>query len=118
MSTIGQIERKTQQRVVKLFRDTLKYDYLGDWTEREGNRNIEEAFLRKFLREKQGYNEALITRTLHDLDKAAGDTTKSLYDRNLAVYELLRYGVKVKPEVGENFQRRPSPRRFAPETKV
>lgn len=29
MSTIGQVERKTQLRVVKLFRDTLGYDYLG-----------------------------------------------------------------------------------------
>ena len=38
------------------------------------------------------------------LDKAAGDTSKSLYDRNRAVYELLRYGVKVKPDVGENTQ--------------
>jgi type I restriction enzyme R subunit len=46
--------------------------------------------------------DALITRALHVLDKAAGDTSKSLYDRNRAVYELLRYGVKVKPEVGEN----------------
>jgi len=104
MSTVGQIEKKAQQRVVKLFRETLKYDYLGDWTEREGNRNIEEALLRKFLLEKQGYDETLITRALHDLDKAAGDTSKSLYDRNLAVYDLLRYGVKVKAEVGENFQ--------------
>ena len=104
MSTVGQIEKKTQERVVKLFRDTLKYDYLGDWTDREGNRNIEEELLRTFLREKQGYDEALISRALYDLDKAAGDTSKSLYDRNHAVYELLRYGVKVKPEVGENIQ--------------
>ena len=100
MSTVGQIEKKTQQRVVKLFRDTLGYDYLGDWTDREGNRNIEEDLLRAFLREKQGYDEALITRALYLLDKAAGDTSKSLYDRNRAVYELLRYGVKVKPDVG------------------
>jgi type I restriction enzyme R subunit len=104
MSTVGQIEKKTQNRVVKLFRDTLKYDYLGNWEKREGNRNIEETFLRKFLREKQRYDEALITRALHELGKVAGDTSKSLHDRNLAVYELLRYGVKVKPEVGENFQ--------------
>nr|WP_322941881.1 type I restriction endonuclease [Pseudomonas sp. s4] len=27
-----------------------------------------------------------------------------MYDRNRAVYELLRYGVKIKPEVGENTQ--------------
>jgi len=58
--------------------------------------------LRKFLREKQGYDDALITRALHLLDKAAGDTSKSLYDRNRAVYDMLRYAVKVKPGVGEN----------------
>ena len=98
------MERRTQQRVVRLFREQLGYDYLGDWTEREDNRNIEDKLLRTFLREKQGYDEALIARAVHVLDKAAGDTSKSLYDRNRAAYELLRYGVKVKAEVGENTQ--------------
>src|SRR3989442_220205 len=102
MSTVGQIEKKTQARVVKLFRDTLGYDYLGDWSKLEGNCNIEEDLLRTFLRKTQGYDEALITRALHLLNKAAGDTSKSLYDRNRAVYELLRYAVQVKPGVGEN----------------
>lgn len=102
MNTIGQVERKTQQRVVKLFRDTLGYDYLGDWTDRVANRNIEEELLRKFLREQQAYDDGLITRALHLLDKAAGDTGKSVYDRNRVVYSLLRYAVKVKPGVGEN----------------
>ena len=36
-------------------------------------------------------DEALITR--HLLDKVAGDTGKSLYDRNRDVYNLLRYAV-------------------------
>ena len=31
---VGQVEKKTQQRVVKLFRDALGYDHLGDWTDR------------------------------------------------------------------------------------
>lgn len=30
MSAVGQKERKTQHRVVKLFRDTLGYAYLGN----------------------------------------------------------------------------------------
>ena len=45
-------------------------------------------------------DDALVTRALHLLDKTAGDTSKSLYDHNRAVHELLRYGVKVKPDVG------------------
>ncbi len=98
---IGQLEKRTQRRVVKLFREHLGYDYLGDWTDRAGNRNIETDYLRAFLK-KQRYDEALITRALHVLDKAAGDTSKSLYDRNKEVYGLLRYGVKVRPDVGEN----------------
>ncbi|MCX7250625.1 MAG: type I restriction endonuclease subunit R, partial [Burkholderiales bacterium] len=34
--------------------------------------------------------------------RVAGDSSKSLYDRNRAVYELLRYGIKVQPGAGEN----------------
>ncbi|MGH9785234.1 MAG: type I restriction endonuclease, partial [Terriglobia bacterium] len=104
MSAVGEKEKKTQQRVVKLFCEQLGYDYLGDWTDREGNRNIEVDFLGTFLRDKQGYDGPLIKRALHLLHKAAGDTSKSLYDRNRAVYDLLRYGVKVKADVGENMR--------------
>src|SRR3990172_10438114 len=103
MSSVGQIEKRTQVRVVKLFRDTLRYDFLGDWIEREDNRNIERELLSAFLK-TQGHDESLITKVLYQLEKTAGDTSKSLYDRNRAVYELLRYGVKVKADVGENTQ--------------
>jgi type I restriction enzyme R subunit len=53
MSKIGKPERATQNRVIALFRDELDYDYLGDWEEREGNSNIEEALLSQWLA-KQG----------------------------------------------------------------
>jgi len=97
----GEIERRTQNRLVGLFRKELGYRYLGDWTDRVGNRNLEEDLLRPFLRDVQGYEEALVTRALHELRTTAGDTSKSLYDRNRAVYELLRYGVKVRADVGD-----------------
>lgn len=42
MSTVGQIEKRTQARVVSLFRKRLNYDYLGDRTALD-NRNIELA---------------------------------------------------------------------------
>ncbi|MEP7198656.1 MAG: type I restriction endonuclease subunit R [Chloroflexota bacterium] len=103
MSTVGQIERATQNRVVKLFRDVLKYDYLGNWEERENNRNIEESYLRAFLK-RQGHSDTLISRALYEFNRVAGDQTKSLYDVNKAVYEMLRYGVKVTAAVGEQTQ--------------
>ncbi len=77
MSRVGQIERATQQRVVKLLQNTLGYDYLGNWSDRVGNRNIDDALARQFLR-RQGYDDGLITKALHQLNKVAGDQTKSL----------------------------------------
>ena len=101
MSTVGQIERATQNRVVKLLREQLGYTYLGNWEVRQDNSNIEERYLRPFLK-RQGYSDALISKALYELHKVAGDQTRSLYDINKAVYGLLRYGVQVKPDVGEN----------------
>jgi type I restriction enzyme R subunit len=103
MSNVGKIERETQRRAVKLFQSALGYDYLGDWSDRVNTRNIDDALARQFLK-KHGYDDALITKALHQFNKVAGDQTKSLYDSNKAVYELLRYGVKVKADVGENTQ--------------
>ena len=100
MTTVGQIEKKTQDRVIKLFQERLRYDYLGDKTDLD-NRNIEEALLRNWLT-KRRVGETLINRALHELNKAASDTSKNLYDRNKEVYDLLRYGVKVQPGAGEN----------------
>jgi type I restriction enzyme R subunit len=101
MSKVGQRERITQNRVVKLFRENLGYDYLGSWEYRPGNHNVEESYLRAFLK-MQGYDDALVDRALYELDKVAGDQSKSLYDVNKAVYGLLRYGVRVKADAGEH----------------
>jgi type I restriction enzyme, R subunit len=97
---IGDHERKTQARVVALFRERLHYDYLGNWSQRT-NSNIEPTLLTAWM-EKQGVSANLVSRALLELTKAASDTSKHLYDRNKAVYELLRYGVKVQPGAGEN----------------
>ena len=100
MSTVGQIEKKTQARIVALFQERLHYDYLGNWIDRD-NRNIEPELLTTWLKQ-QGVSYTLITRALYELNKAATDTSKHLYDRNKAVYDLLRYGVKVQPGASEN----------------
>lgn len=99
--TVGQIERLTQDRVVELFQKQLGYDYLGNWEERDGNSNIEDDLVRKYL-VGQGYNETLINKALYELHKAADDQIRSLYDINKDIYTLLRYGVKVKEDIGEN----------------
>ncbi|MBA2392640.1 MAG: type I restriction endonuclease subunit R, partial [Ktedonobacteraceae bacterium] len=44
----------------------------------------------------------LINKALDKLNKEAGNQIRSLYDINKEVYGLLRYGVKVRPDVGEN----------------
>jgi len=100
LNSVGQRERATQNRVKSLFRERLGYDYLGDWQDRPDNRNIEEAWLKPFLA-AQGCDEALVNRVLFELAKAAGDQSRGLTEVNRAVYDLLRYGVKVKTGVGE-----------------
>jgi len=104
MSNVGQLERKTQNRVVKFFKEQLDYNYLGDWEYREGNSNIEIDLLTKWLKNR-GVSEALIKRTLRKLDTAAAlGEGKKLYDANKEVYRLLRYGVKEKEGTGEQNQ--------------
>lgn len=99
--TVGQIERATQNRVVKLFQEKLGYEYLGNWEDRLDNSNIEEAEVRKYL-VSQNYSEALISRALDKLRSTANNYNESLYTNNKNVYELLRYGVKAKKEVANN----------------
>lgn len=103
MTNIGERERITQNRVISLFCDNLAYKYLGNWEDEENNRNIDPDLLRAFLK-KQGYADVVIRQAIFDLEKASEDTSKSLYDRNRAVYGLLRYGAKVRPEVGDHKQ--------------
>ena len=94
MTSVGQIEKRTQARVVALFRNRLNYDYLGDRTDLD-NRNIEQGLLRDW-QAKRGVGDTLINRALHELNRVATDSSKHLYDRNKEVYRLLRYGVKMQ----------------------
>ena len=101
MSNVGQIERKAQDRVVKLFREQLGYEYLGNWEYREGNSNVEVELLAQNLRAR-GYDDNLINKAIDKLKKDASlGGGRDLYEANRDVYDLLRYGVKVKPGVGE-----------------
>ncbi|KOY57775.1 type I restriction endonuclease subunit R [Streptomyces sp. XY332] len=101
MSNVGQPERKAQDRVIELFRDSLGYEYLGNWGPRTANSNVDAELLTQNLRAR-GYNDSLINKAI---DKLKSDASlgggRDLYEANRDVYGLLRYGVKVKPGVGE-----------------
>ncbi|AVT49527.1 type I restriction endonuclease subunit R [Shewanella baltica] len=104
MSNVGQKERATQNRVVKFFQNELGYRYLGDWKDRQGNRNVESHILANWLADR-GVSELLINRALRKLDIATAlGEGKKLYDANKEVYRLLRYGVKEKEGAGEQNQ--------------
>ena len=100
--SVGQIERKTQDRVIKFFEKELKFTYLGNWEERQGNSNIEKEFLTKYLKGK--YNQNLINKAINQLEKFASNQNKSLYDLNKEIYNLLRYGISVKEKTSDKKQ--------------
>lgn len=97
---IAKPESATQARVLQLFQQDLGYDYLGDWSDRPGNNNIETDLLTAYLSEA-GYTPAQISAALYQLNKEATHPDRTLYSNNQAVYGLLRYGVPVKTEAGK-----------------
>jgi type I restriction enzyme R subunit len=103
-SNVGKLERETQNRVVALMQKELNYRYLGNWEERDNNSNVEEEILSDWLLNKKNYNQNLVTKAIYEFTKATNDQSKSLYDVNKEVYSLLRYGVNVQPEIGQNKQ--------------
>ncbi|MHA3126731.1 type I restriction endonuclease subunit R [Legionella pneumophila] len=100
MSQVGQRERETQTRIIKLFSNVLNYRYLGNWYDRPENSNIASDILTEWLI-KRNIDNRLIPKVFRELERAASiGQGRNLYDANKDVYSLLRYGVKVKPEAG------------------
>ncbi|MBC7389485.1 MAG: HsdR family type I site-specific deoxyribonuclease [Opitutaceae bacterium] len=97
-------ERITQNRVVRLFIEELGYQPLfgGNLQDRFENSNIEEEPLKEFLKNKQGYSEVLIGKAIEKLKSESVNHQRSLYFNNLAVYNLLHYGVDVKEAIGKH----------------
>jgi type I restriction enzyme R subunit len=101
MGSVGQKEIQTQKQVVRFFVDALGYAYLGHWKHRPDNSNVEQALLAHWLK-RQGHSDKIIQKVLIELGKAAAiGGSNTLYDANREAYGLLRYGVKVRPDVGE-----------------
>ena len=110
MNTVGEREIRTQGRVATFFNEVLGYAYLGHWQERPNNSNIEKGLLTDWLRSR-GHDDAIITKVLFELEKAATvGGTKTLVDANREVYGFLRYGVNVQPSTGEHRDHRQADR--------
>lgn len=127
-ANIGARERITQNRVIRLFdanaqfceltmvsepsaiygrKNELPYTYLGNWKDRSENCNIEEYYLKKFLKSKKSlkgeeYSSVEINSAVHKLKQVAANIGVGLYEANKAVYGLLRYGVNVNSDASEN----------------
>lgn len=99
---INQIERITQNRIIQLFQKDLGYTYYGNWEKREHNSNVEEEILKKNLL-KRGYSETLADKAVKEVYDLATTNSGNLYHRNKSMYSLLRYGVKARPDLGEQF---------------
>jgi len=70
--TQARSERNTQKRVIDLFTspsqpDSLRYQYLGNWTHRENNRCLETGLTTEYLT-RQGYSSSQISAALQRLE--------------------------------------------------
>jgi type I restriction enzyme R subunit len=99
MSKVGQIERETQNRLVKLLQEKLGYEYLGNW-EKEYSSNLVEAEYMAF-QASGGLSGDLAKKSFRELEKIASNGAVKLYQSNKDFYEKLRYGVKIAPELGD-----------------
>jgi type I restriction enzyme, R subunit len=98
MSQISELERVTQNRVIDLLK-SQGYKYLGDLT-KFSNQNVRENEFVEF-QISQGVDIDLATRAFEHFETVTNQMSKSLYERNLDTYNLIRYGIDLAPELGE-----------------
>lgn len=99
-SHIGEPERPVQNRLLALFKEKLKYEYLGNYEYRTCNRNIERKLLFDYLMSTKKWSGDEAKRAIAILEKEAYCTPKNMQEKNEKVYSLLRYGANVSPDVG------------------
>lgn len=99
-SHIGEPEKSVQNRLLALFKEKLKYEYLGNYEYRTCNRNIERKLLFDYLMSTQKWSKDEAKRAITKLEKEAYCTPQNMQEKNEKVYSLLRYGVNVSPDVG------------------
>jgi type I restriction enzyme R subunit len=99
---VNPVERDTQNRIIQIFKKELGYKYYGNWEKREQNSNVEEVILKQNLLSR-GYSETLADKAVKEIYDLSTSNAANLYHRNKSMYSLMRYGVKARPELGEQF---------------
>jgi hypothetical protein len=91
MSKIGEIERRTQNRVVSFLKDLPAYHYLGTWEYQPRTTNIEIDLLTDWLHSR-GHGAEIVRKAVRHLTKTAAlGGAQTLAEVNRAVHDLLRY---------------------------
>ena len=97
MSTVGQIEKTDPAARRRAVPRAARLRLSRQLDRPRGQPQHRAGAAARLAARSRAYDDALIDRALcTSSSKAAGDTSKSLYDRNRDVYDLLRYGVKVQ----------------------
>ena len=102
MSNVGDIERITQDRLIKVFTKELGYTYLGNLKDQSNSNLIESEFLS--FQASVGTKSEVAKRAFDLLESDANLLTLGIYDRNEKIYNLLRYGLKLSANHGEKNQ--------------
>ena len=92
MNTVGQIEKRTQARVVALLRDRLHYTYLDNWIDRAGNTNIESERLTAWFASR-GVASALASRALFELQGTHKGDEQAMLDDIGAIAGMERMAI-------------------------
>ena len=92
---VGQLEKKTQERIVKLFQEKLGYTYLGNWEDRENNSNIEEELLKEYLQSTKKYSQTIIDKVVYELNTPGVQSVEDIFISKLeSGYEVKALGSK------------------------
>jgi len=97
MSQVSELERITQNRIIDLLK-SIGYSYLGDLSKHSNQNMREEEFIKYQV--SRAIDKELASRAYEHLESVSSQMAKSLYERNLDTYNLLRYGIDIAPEVG------------------
>ena len=93
---VWDIERLTQNRVIKFMKSELWYDYLWNWEEEERTSCVEFDRLKNWLKKQNKYSDDVINAAVNKLDRVISNQQESLYDINKKAYSMIRYGQDIQ----------------------